>query len=471
MTTRSFIAAHKVAQDFVNQFKRIEMVEFTNFVSKKFDLSFTTVQIYFQNSLSNHFYVQQKQFSSRASFWRLPFSLLEFYYFLFAVLFNSKSGKIHRKQKFRLLIDQLDESKDFGRWQPLIDVFGANNCVFITKLAQTDKVNCIIQQPLKKYRRETIQKHVLRALTIDAIKLFILSVKTKQNFIHFYTRFLNDYFYYDAVFSLCDAQYLIQSRNLGRTNAVRNELFRQFGGHVSGCLQMHLSQHIGTAMFYDTDVFFSLGKKTAIDILPLGSRIGQVLPVGSLSMLNSLSYEKRQSSKDAVIFDLVYFGINTTQKGLDWSGLYKSLEWLAALSEECPNLKIGIKHHATWPVDEKELQITRGSRVKYIDKEENSYQIGLSAKLCCTYGSTMGLEFIGHQRICYFIDPLGDSTFVNRFIKDDNLIIESYDQFRETCKGVLEGEIKKINVNPEDYCLSTKAFSQSVKAGFESWSG
>ena len=351
------------------------------------------------------------------------------------------------------------------RWQQLEAEFGAQKTVYIAKSTNIESTNSTIiyQKVLKGYDREFIVNNSLDFIGGDLAFLVWYSFKLKINLVHLHSFFLNDYLYYHSLFKSFSAKYMIQDRNLGRTNALKNYLFKQSGGIASSCIQKNIVQHDGLALFYDVEIFFSYGDKTLDDILSLGGRIDHACPVGSFAMEKSLLKLDKFNLKRSPDIDVFYIGINAiTSSRTDWSGYYKSIAWLAQLASDSGNLRIVIKHHPSWVSDEKEFEIINGSGIEYLDKNVDSYECAYRSNFVITYGSSMGYELTGDGLNVTFLDPDDNNPFINQFVHIDDNVVNSYDDLKLLILGSRSAKPNPKMIMNSDYCYGASGVSRRI---------
>jgi len=377
-------------------------------------------------------------------------------------IFSKKQKGI--KKSFSLLVDDIQHHGEVTRWKKLESKFGPENTVFISRSTSVNSgsKNLILRQVLRGYDRRFIFKNMVKFFSFDIIFLAWYSFKLKINLVNLHLFFINDYLYYRSLFSLCSAKYMIQDRNLGRTNALKNYLFKDSGGVVSSCIQKNIVQHNGFALFYDIDLFFSYGFKTADDIISLGGRVNRTIPVGSFAMENS-SLESKRVIKERYEIDIIYIGINAiTSTRTDWSGYYASITWLARLAKASNNLKIVIKHHPSWIPDQREFEIIKDTGVEYLDKKLDSYEAASNSEVVMTYGSSMGYELIGNGSNVIFLDPDECNPFINNFVHSDGNVISFYEELEALVLKKRPYVRKPKNVNPSDYCMVDGEVAQRI---------
>ena len=433
-----------------------------NFYAARFNIPKEVLNQYLKLRISISYNTKNAKFDNILSKSSIFVSIIKYIGYIFSVLFFSKI--INKKYQYSLLVDDLQHLGEIDRWLQLEKEFTVEKTVFIAKshsVKPLNNNNIVYREQLKGYDRKLILKNFPKMLLSDLFRLILVSFKLNINLIHLHLHFINDYFYYQSLFKICSAQYMIQDRNLGRTNALKNHLFKISGGIISSCIQKNILEHNSSALFYDTDIFFSYGNKTSEDIIALGARIDNVVPVGSLSMDNALS----KLNLNPIVskhFDILYIGQNTKSLKTNWKFNYESIVWLVKLQLEKPNLKIAIKHHNSWTGDNEEFEITKGSSIEYIDYSMNSYEVGLQTNLVLTYGSSMGYELISQGVSVAFLDPGKENPFINNFVYSDNIVISSYADLKSMIQNE---EINSQNLNVKDvkdYCFTEPGVSKKI---------
>ena len=433
------------------------------FYVDRFDIPEEVCSQYIKQRIASNYSIKFSKFNHLMNLSYMLVSIFKHYIFMIFILFLSK--KLIKKEKdYTLLIDDMQHKNEFDRWSSLEEIFTSKETAYIVKSSIVDlpeKKNIINHKIMHGYDRSNILSKGLKMFTSDIIFLISSSFKFNMNLIHMHSYFTNDYFYYDSLFKVVKAKYLIQDRNLGGTNALKNYLFKLSGGVASSCVQKNIVQHNGHALFYDTDIFFSYGNKTAEDIMSLSARIDHLHPVGSFAMDNALLQPNSSSVKNDI--DILYIGINAiTSDKTDWSGYYKSINWLVELANRNLNLNIVIKHHPSWISDPKESFIIKGSKIKYLDKKIDSYEVARKSTYIITYGSSMGYELTGYNLNVIFIDPDYDNPFINSFVHQDKNVVHEYKDLELLVNNETIFQQKKNRIKNINYCYPHKEISKSI---------
>lgn len=306
------------------------------------------------------------------------------------------------------------------------------------------------------------------------LKLFFItlykSVKIKTNLFPLITRLTLTYIRYETVFNFVKAKYLIQERHYG-TSAIKNEIFHKYGGKISSVIQKNILQVNGPGMYINTDLLFTLGDRTADYAKKLGGNIIKIVPVGSLFMEREL-YRRKDKNKFKS-YDLLVFASNhngNAHSGYNsyFDDYYTHFEWIKKFSEEYPKFEICIKLKKIL-TDQKVIKLFDKSKNVYtiVDSTKeisDTYYLADKAKALCTWSSTLGFEFIGHGKECYFLDPNLKNT---SFIPNDEYIlsakVKNYDEFKEKIISKIDGNIdKNIFVNKNNFCHPSKDVSKKI---------
>ena len=421
---------------------------------------------YFGNSISNAYNHRLGRFGSGLSIWNVFISIGQVWVWILAVpLFSHKGKWLGKDINCHVLIDGIQSKAELERWTALKAAV-KEDIVFLTKVKNiaVPGFDIIGWKPLYGYKTDRYFLMVCRVCFFSFVPFLILSFKYKINFFNLLLRTINDLLYYRCVFSKIKSRYLVQDRNLGSTNAIRNFLFKHYGGIASCCVQKNIWQSSGTALYTDTDVLFAIGRRTGELVLSFDSRVEKTYAVGSMSMQNALLGRESAVSEREVL-DILFVGSNTsTDLRRDWAANYEAIAWLVQIANACPHLKVGIKHHQNSIPDLNEAKITKGSRVIYINPDMNSYAQALDSRIVVSYASTLIYEMIGLGKDAYFLDPKGENTFINPFVSN-NYIIKDVETLKERLAG--DGTDKTGHFawgQTADYCIPSLDVVRGISA-------
>ena len=444
--------------------------ELAAFYSKRFGIPEKVTEQYIKQRVSRVYNMKANRFDRVMRKRAVVLSCIKYLAYVFLVCVRSERGAGSR-QDYDLVIDDIQSAHEINRWNELEEEFGKDKTLFISKIAFPEKVLCehniFYLKTMHGYSWRVIKNVSLVSIFSDLIFLVRVSLRTGINFVQIHIHYVNDYCYYQTAFSNVNARYLMQDRNLGRTNALKNYLFKSGGGVKSSCVQKNIAQMNGNALYYDIDQFYVFGNKTADDLLELGARIDSIIPVGSFAMESSsnklLSIDEvgLESLDDSDSVDVLFIGINVvSSKKTDWSGYYESIRWLRQLSEDFSSLVIRIKHHPSWPNDPYENSLIKGSSVEYLDSKSDSYLAARQVKIIVTFGSSMGYELKGHGYRVFFVDPLRNNPLINKFVHDSGCVISDY---REMCKVVSQPDaMASDDYASDDFCIQEKNVSNKI---------
>jgi hypothetical protein len=447
-------------EDIDNIFSEKHSLPIVEYYSNKFDIPLDISSLYIKQRISRCFIMKSNKFDRKLDNAYIIVSIIKYLSFLIYTLLLSSRRNTIEPNNSELLIEGVQSKSEIDRWLKLESEFNIGNTIFLARNDMDSviksKHNIFVYKTMRNYERKILIQLLFKSFFYDIFFLVKNSFNLGINLIHIHTLYVNDYLYYSNVFRECRAKFMIQDRNLGMTNALKNYLFKKSGGLFSTCTQKNIVQHNANNLFFDADIFFTLGKKTAEDLPKLGGRIGSVFPVGSLTMD---SVKDLNSMKEKNI-DILYIGINAVNVVReDYKGYYESIKWLANLSIKFPKLEIFIKHHPSCRDDPIEVEITNNTNIKYINKTLNSYQLSFQSNLIITYGSTMGYELIGCGLKVLFFDPDKKNPFLISSLSSSKNTFYDYNTAEQTLRNI--EEIATIK-NKTDYCLCNTDVSRSI---------
>jgi hypothetical protein len=244
----------------------------------------------------------------------------------------------------------------------------------------------------------------------------------------------------------------------------------------SSTLQKNIPPQGRNGLYYDSDIFFTLGDKTGDRPKKLGGRFDKIVPVGSLF------FESEWHKTDNANFilkkdwDILYVGIN--HRGAEFQDIYADYQddyyehfvWLANLSREHPTLRIGISHHTSNIRDVTEMELIRGTNIERLDSTLSSYRLAFQSRLIVTFGSTMGFEMLGCNVPTIFLDPGGRNwQFLPDTEEPDIIRIESFEELLAFWSMFESLEINSMKMltptfTPEDWCKKSDGVSASIFA-------
>ncbi|MFA5068973.1 MAG: hypothetical protein WC487_02510 [Candidatus Omnitrophota bacterium] len=391
----------------------------------------------------------------------------------YVCLMSRYYGRIDIKH-YELIIEWVASGREMARFGKLIDMFGRGNVLITSLVKDSPEGYNVLYRPSGRYY-DIAQS--LRALWAEATRgLWLclkLSAELDVNILAISRHIINQCLYYRGLFKYNQAKYCLQERHY-QTSAIKNFIFHEYGGRYSACLQKNIHQLGSTGFYYDIDVFFSLGKKTAERALNYGARIGQVVPTGSMFMEHYWFGRAGKQEMPRRKYDIVFLGVNYGPAYRKTSGVncyasfendyYEAYGWLIRFAMDNPGLKIGIKHHMDHRGDEKEAVMISKSSIEIIDASLNSYEVVFASRCAATFCSTMGYELLGHGLAVIFLDP-GRRNI--KILPEDSLIDEwravSYEDFcSKMTRAMTAGAGDYQKTLPEDLCLESSCACRRI---------
>jgi len=372
---------------------------------------------------------------------------------------------------YDLIISCIRE-EEFIFYSKLIDLFGKQK-VLIVAQADMDKpgYNITYRPEYKFYDRNEVTRSLFQE-TRKGLRLYLdLSKKARINLLPIASDIIKQCLYAYSIFKHNHSKYYIERRQY-ETSAVKNHIFHKFGGTYSCCTQINLQQLGVNGFYYDTDVFFTLGNKSAGWVFNYGARINHVVPVGSTAM--ECCYFSNNAKRTQVQkYDIVFITNNkiTVFPYLDgytsfMDDYYEPFKWLADFSIQNPGLRIGIKNGPRRIIDERERRIIEDTPILYIDKTLNSYEVAFQAKCAIAYGSTMGYELLGNGLPVLYLAPGMRSMFLP--VENDAYLepyrVSNYEAFCQKLTILLSGQLLNgmIHMDKSDFCLDSSGTSERI---------
>ena len=406
----------------------------------------------------------QNKFKARSNFFQIFFSYIKTCLVFFYLLIFSKRNI--KKISYDLIVDDVAYGQEYERTKELASKF--EKYLIVGSLKKKDKFYYNFN-----YKGVDI-KLILKTFNVNYFltlnKFLFLSIKYNINLVDTLLYLSKLKLKYDFLFSYFKGKFLFQERHT-HTSKIKNYFFKKHGGICTSLIQKNIIHLNGPGSFCNSDVIFTLGKKTHEKFSKVGIEVKKIIPVGSfyvnVNYFNQPKIEK--SKKNLYQYDLINFASRMTYhqdthfKFMDdW---YEHFFWLSKFSKEFPNLKIAIKHRSTNNLDKdpKLKKILKDSNVKIIIGEKyldtiTSYNYAFNnSKALCTWTSTVAFEMIGHKIPCLIMDPGGrNKSFFADDDFDNKFKVTSYDQFKEKVNLILKNKEIFNFEDSDDYCLNSR---------------
>ena len=479
-----------------NFFLHEELKNFVLETSTILNLDENIVGLKSKKLLFQKFTFKINKFENSFSFLKAIYQFFIFFVIFFKITLSKKSQE--QKLKRKIMLFNIDSIDDIEKFKKVLSSYESS--VIVTK----KKINLknISKHTQDKYLKENLilkynndyldlsfkdksEKYSIKTNIINerdigldrncipnkkqilkyVLKLFFQSLKFKFNFIQIFNIIFYSAVKNYSIFKKYEAKYFLQDR-INYTCPIRNYLFKKMGGHVSGCVQTHLTE-ASISLYNDIDLFMTFGDEQYSKnlLMQLGSRIGESKPVGSLRVENFLNKSSKKFNYDKEI-DILIFGVNL----YNWlyinneskKNYYKFLNYIRILSDNYKDLKIVFKHHPNNIMDSKEVEIMKNSNVIYLDKKINSYSLIKNSKLFLSYSSTLIVETSGLLGKSYFVDPNNNNkVFFNESDNFNKIKLVDFADIEKIVDTVIykkENEKRVLN----DICLDSKNVSELI---------
>ena len=477
---------------FINQkiFNRL-IIKLSNYI--KIDPAILELKI--KKIVSGEFNFENNCFNNNSSYFQIIKNFIIFYYFLFLITFRSKKSEPIKTDIILFNVDYFDDVEKFKKilcnyshstiiTNKKFNFMNIKKSIQDTYLRENIKIdygdgtlNINFKDKNNSYKiNATIKcKH---DIDIDSscienkyllfkfgFSLLHQSLKKKFNFLKYFNVALFAYVNNYSIFKKYESKKIIQDR-IFSTCAIRNYIFKKMGGNVSACVQSHLTE--ASINFYnDTDLFFTFGDEqfSKLSLEELGSRIESAHPVGSLRA-ESYYTESNLNFHSNKNIDILVIGVNL----ISWlhvneqqkKNYYNHIKLIKKISLKYPNLNICIKHHPGNGSDPIELNILKGSNVKFLKAESNSYTYIKNSKVILSCSSTMVLEAYGINGKAYYINPNYDNHVFfekNKFLKQ--ITLSEFNQIEETINKIYSDK-QAIEINSDNICLKNDVVSDRI---------
>jgi len=386
-----------------------------------------------------------------------------------AVIFFSKKKKssINEKFKYDLMIDNIETKQDLLRFKKLINLYGENKVIVINpskNIFSLDNIKIEQKIFLYNYNLKFSDLYLVFKLFLHSIKYSII---LSENLITYTISILNSNYYYNSVFNEFIANDCIIFQHY-HTNAIKNFLFKKYGGTNSCAIQKNIHQLGFNSSFYDADIFFALSMESAQRPINFGGDFRKVVPCGSLFMEHY--YHSNKNHQENFNIDIVIVGGNGfySQGPFDiydnqYSDYLTHLEWVNKLSLQKPNLKIVFKSHKNFKLEHSiEKKILTNGNVTVLDPNIDAYQLCRQAKIIYSWASTMIVEMRTLNIPSFFIDPYHRN---NQFNQSNELWemmrISTYEELIETTNKFINFD-RNHNHLMTDFCDSSSDTSSII---------
>ncbi len=395
-------------------------------------------------------------------FYSLKFIIINLY-----ILFNSKKNK-KQTEYFNLIIDDIDKFNTPIRFFKLSKLV---KTIFISTNKNYKKKNFYFFDNYKCVSSDiSFIRYPWKIINLFLVTLYS-SIMAKDNLFPISIEFIKTISKYRTIFDEIKSSHILQERHYN-SSELKNHIFKDMGGKFTCVTQKNILQMNGVGMYVHSDVFFSLGKKTASNLRRYGGKVKRIIPIGSLAM--ELNYFNRTSKNNLKKFDLLVFASDHDKIfHSGYNNYYKEymvhFDWVEKFAKEFPKYKIGIKLKHVIKDKNVIKKFENIKNVKFLfDRKylSDSYLYAHQAKSLCTWSSTLAFEFLGQGRIVYFCDPnFKNISFLpnERYIKKFKLA--KYEIFKKKILNQIKSKkfrfINNIKLQ-NDFCLKSSNVTKNI---------
>ena len=454
----------------INNFtNREDFLSLYNYFETVYGLPQSVTKQKIRQHLGRSYLFKEQKFKSRLKLRNIPRYIFLYGGLIYALFFATQKSE---SKTYSLIIDNIQDPIELLRFEKLLNLFGSSKVLCVSRERDVSldfpNYNLINTKLFRNFFLKDLLSSIYNEMFSGIWIVLKVSINTRVNLFPIALQIIHSYLNFKSIFESNKAQYVIQERHYD-TNAVKNYLFKKYGGIGAVTIQKNIFQNDPINWYMDIDILLSLGQTGYEDMLRYGGSARSVKPVGSMFM-ESVWFDKKISTEKK--FDVAILGINTANEygRLDsfnefMSDYYSLAKWCAKLSIERPDFRIALIHHASLRNDLIEKDILKGSNVEVLNPNFNSYETAFSSKCAVTYGSTMGYELNAHGLDTFFIDPGYRCTFLpnqgNHVI--DKMRIKSYDEFAHVIDEVVCQGIKYTsNSESASWCEESSEVSRKI---------
>ena len=216
--------------------------EWCKIINTYLDIPFEEINFFVKKNIFNSYDFKNNRFKKKIYFLLSPiYFLISIVYFFIINVFKQK--KIKNNQYFHLLIDDIKSQRELNRYKKLVNFF-KDNSVAIRKSNNSEMnfKNCFVFNQ-KRFFNYKLNKNFFNFF-MKMIKLsFVLSFLIKINFLYIFLNFLDDYLFYDTLFSKFHFKYLLSHTHYN-TNNIKNYILKSKCNGVSTVIQKNINSKI-----------------------------------------------------------------------------------------------------------------------------------------------------------------------------------------------------------------------------------
>ena len=373
-------------------------------------------------------------------------------FFILWVFFFHKNK--YNISKCDLIVDEIHNQSNYELFKKLANKFNTIIVSFV-------KINSIEKNYIfKRYKNIYIKSYIafFKLSFFSLFFSFLYSIKFKKNLISMNIFFFRNFIKYNQIFLENRAKYIIQERH-HNTSHLKKYIFKKYGGKFLCVYQRNIPVYCSTGMYACGDIFFTIGNNSQEIAKKCKYNFKKYIPVGSLHYENWLQRKNFKGNQYDILNVASDFDdfMNVCEKSED--SYYEHFRWLAKISREMPNLKIGVRFRYKLGENHRFIDIFKNTNVELIDASKDksislySYGDILKSKVICTWNSTLFLEIIGKNKICLCLNPHD----ANPYFPDNNLynnfLIKKYANFKKEILKNLSIDSLELS-NQKDYCYN-----------------
>ena len=231
--------------DYTNQ---NELKVFYNYFQKTYDLPEIVVKQFIRQYIARSYLFKSGKFNSKLTIKNIPKSIMNYGALIYALFFANIKTKVNN---FKLIIDNVTSSSSMKRWEKLLNLFGSDKVLCITRDTNLKKdfpkYNFYNKKLFRGINLLDLLKSLFNEFFLGIWVVLRVSLKTRVNLLPISIKIVHDYLTFKSLFKQNKSQYIIQEQHYG-TEPIKNYLFKKSGGILTSSLQK--KYHSGTSYFF-----------------------------------------------------------------------------------------------------------------------------------------------------------------------------------------------------------------------------
>ena len=204
-----------------------ELKNLYNYFEKTYNLPEFVVKQSMRQYIAKSYLFKSGKFDFKLTIKNIPKSIINYSALIYALFFvNFKT----RVKNFKLIIDAVTASAEMRRWEKLLNLFGADKVLCITRGVNLKKdflkYNFYNKKSFRGINILYLLKSIFNEFFFGIWVVLRVSLKTRVNLLPISIKIIHEYLIFKSLFKLNKSQYIIQEKHYG-TEPIKNHLFKK----------------------------------------------------------------------------------------------------------------------------------------------------------------------------------------------------------------------------------------------------